>query len=85
VSHSSDAMTVHDDISKLREDIKCRMSEVVKTLTLLIFVGFNCYDASYKAGMSVPLLSVNLARLIAIFRSNDLATLVNVDDLTVLI
>lgn len=35
--------------------------------------------------MSVPLLSVNLASLMAIFRSDDLATKVEVDDLTLLI
>lgn len=35
--------------------------------------------------MSVPLLSVNLASLMAIFRSEDLATKVAVDDLTILI
>lgn len=35
--------------------------------------------------MSVPLLSVNLASLMAIFRSDDLATKVIVDDLTLLI
>lgn len=38
-----------------------------------------------SAGMSVPLLSVNLASLMAIFRSEDLATQVVVDDLTILI
>lgn len=35
--------------------------------------------------MSVPLLSVNLASLMAIFRSDDLARKVVVDDLTILI
>jgi hypothetical protein len=38
------------NIWKLRKDIKCRISEVVKTLTLLIDVGFNCHDVSYNAG-----------------------------------
>jgi hypothetical protein len=76
-----DAANVH----KLREDIQARISEVVSTLTRVIDIGFNCHDPSFNAGMSVPLLSVNLASLMAIFRSSDLATLINVDDLTILI
>jgi hypothetical protein len=51
----------------------------------LIGFGFNCHDLQCSAGMSVPLLSVNLASLMAIFRSEDLATKVAVDDLTILI
>lgn len=35
--------------------------------------------------MSVPLLSVNLASLMAIFRSDDISKTVRVEDLTVLI
>ena len=35
--------------------------------------------------MSVPLLSVNLASLMAIFRSDDISKAVRVEDLTVLI
>lgn len=69
----------------LREEIRKRASEVVGVLTQLIRFGFHCHLESVSAGMSVPLLSVNLAGLMAIFRSTDLATLVNVDDLTILI
>jgi hypothetical protein len=72
-------------VDNLREEIKERASEVVGILTRLIRFGFYCHPKSLSAGMSVPLLSVNLASLMAIFRSSDLATLVNVDDLTILI
>lgn len=72
-------------VENLREEIRGRASEVVGVLTRLIRFGFNCHSEVLSAGMSVPLLSVNLASLMAIFRSNDLATLVNVDDLTILI
>ncbi|KAG7371784.1 hypothetical protein IV203_017926 [Nitzschia inconspicua] len=73
------------NISQLREDIRDRISDVVSTLTRLIGIGFDCHDPSFNAGMSVPLLSVNLASLMAIFRSHDISTLVSVDDLTILI
>jgi len=72
-------------VENLREEIRERASEVVGLLTRLIRFGFHCHPEGLSAGMSVPLLSVNLASLMAIFRSSDLATLVNVDDLTILI
>ncbi|OEU12196.1 ARM repeat-containing protein [Fragilariopsis cylindrus CCMP1102] len=72
-------------VTNLREEIKGRISEIVGIMTRLIDFGFNCHPNDISAGMSVPLLSVNLAGLMAIFRSSDLATLVNVDDLTILI
>ena len=72
-------------VTNLREEIKGRISEIVGILTRLIDFGFNCHPNDISAGMSVPLLSVNLAGLMAIFRSSDLASLVNVDDLTILI
>ena len=73
------------NVTKLREDIKDGISSLVETLTRLIDFGFKCHHQHISSGLSVPLLSVNLASLMAIFRSNDLATLVNVDDLTILI
>ena len=73
------------DVENLRAEIRERASEVVGILTQLIRFGFHCHPDTLSAGMSVPLLSVNLASLMAIFRSKDLATLVNVDDLTILI
>jgi hypothetical protein len=53
--------------------------------TRLIDFGFSCHHASFSAGMSVPLLSVNLACLMALFRSDDLASKVLQEELTVLI
>ncbi|KAL3924077.1 MAG: hypothetical protein SGILL_001267, partial [Bacillariaceae sp.] len=72
-------------LPKLREGIKERISEVFEALTLLIGFGFNCHESSKDAGLSVALLSVNLASLMAVFRSPDLSTLINVDDLAILI
>ena len=72
-------------VTRLREEIHYRISELVRILTRLIDYGFNCHITKYNSGMSVPLLSVNLASLMAIFRSADLATFVGVDDLTILI
>lgn len=72
-------------VARLRDEIKDSISDLVRILTQLIDFGFNCHTTNHNSGMSVPLLSVNLASLMAIFRSSDLATLVAVDDLTVLI
>ena len=72
-------------VENLRVEISERASDVVGLLTRLIGFGFNCHPETLSAGISVPLLSVNIASLMAIFRSNDLATLVSVDDLTILI
>lgn len=51
----------------------------------LIRFGFNCHEPDLNAGMSVPLLSVDLATLMAIFRSEDLSKEILVENLTVLI
>ncbi len=51
----------------------------------LIGYGFKCHEANCNGGMSVPLLSVNLASLMAIFRSDDISKTVRVEDLAVLI
>lgn len=72
-------------VASLRDEIQDRISELVGILTRLIDYGFNCHSTQYSSGISVPLLSVNLASLMAIFRSSDLATLVGGDDLTILI
>jgi len=74
-----------NSVTELREEIKEKISEIVGILTRLIAFGFCCHPKEISAGLSVPLLSVNLAGLMAIFRSSDLATFVNVDDLTILI
>lgn len=54
-------------------------------LCRLIAFGFDCHGPDCNGGMSVPLLSVNLASLMAIFRSEDVAKSIRVEDLTVLI
>lgn len=74
-----------EEVTGLRLEIQNRTNEVVAALTRLIDFGFNCHEPHCSAGMSVPLLSVNLASLMAIFRSDDLATQVIADDLTILI
>ncbi|KAL3938720.1 MAG: hypothetical protein SGARI_001631 [Bacillariaceae sp.] len=74
------------NLEKLRNDIKERISEVFEILTRVIGFGFHCHHPdTAEAGMSTALLSVNLAVLMAVFRSRDLATMINVDDLTILI
>ena len=72
-------------VARLREDIKARANEVISILTSLIDFGFNCHPKDCNAGISVPLLSVNLAGLMAIFRSDDLSKMAEVADLTILI
>jgi transcriptional regulator len=51
----------------------------------LIPFGFNCHQHVNNAGISVPLLSVDLACLMALFRSEETAKEVLQDDLTILI
>jgi hypothetical protein len=72
-------------VERLRDGIKARANEVISILTNLIRFGFDCHPNSCNAGMSVPLLSVNLASLMAIFRSEDLSKMTEVEDLTILI
>ena len=48
----------------------------------LIEFGFNCHHPASNAGMSVPLLSVALACLMALFRSDDLSKRVSQVELT---
>jgi hypothetical protein len=54
-------------------------------LIRLIGFRFNCHPVQCSAGVLVPLLSVNLASLMAIFQSNDLSKAVQVQDLTIFI
>src|SRR5687767_11026201 len=61
-----------------------RLSSVFFLLRLIDF-GFNCHTEDINASMSVPLLSVNLACLMAIFRSDDFSKQVSEDILSVLI
>ena len=51
----------------------------------MIGLAFDCGDPNQNAGMSIPLLSVCLATLMALFRDPELASLVSQDDLTILI
>jgi hypothetical protein len=51
----------------------------------LIGFAFDCGEESLNAGLSIPLLSVGLATLMALFRDPDLSRNVSQDDLTVLI
>jgi hypothetical protein len=73
------------EVCRLRDEIGIQASETVGTLTRLIDFGFNCHHPSSNAGMSVPLLSVALACLMALFRSEDLSKLVREDELKNLI
>ena len=60
-------------------------TNLIVLLPRLISFGFDCHDQDCNGGMSIPLLSVNLASLMAIFRSEDVAKSIRVEHLTVLI
>lgn len=54
-------------------------------LSSMICFSFDCGDSSITAGMSIPLLSVCLATLMALFRDNESATKVTAKSLILLI
>ena len=72
-------------VKELRSLISHRVNDLVGCLTNLVGFGFDCHEASSSGGISVPLLSVDLACLMALFRSDDLSKKVSEDVLTVLI
>jgi hypothetical protein len=57
----------------------------LSSLYRLIGYAFNCGETSLNAALSIPLLSVGLATLMALFRDPDLSIHVSQDDLTLLI
>ena len=81
------AISENDDMSEgsLREDIKHDVTRCVERLTSVLTFAFEHGEKSENAGMCVPLLSVVLATLMALFRDVQLASIVSQDALLVLI
>ena len=81
------AISENDDMTErsLREDIKQDVAHCVERLTRVLTFAFEHGDKSENAGMCVPLLSVVIATLMALFRDVQLAPLVSQDSLLVLI
>jgi len=73
------------DLLRLRDVIGNHLNETIECLTRLIRFALDCGDPSVNAGMSIPLLSVCLATLMAFFRDLELAPSVSQDYLTLLI
>jgi cytoskeleton-associated protein 5 len=69
----------------LRDVILTRLPETLEYLTRVIGFACHCGESSVKAGMSIQLLSVGLATLIALFKDNEIARQVTQDDLMLLI
>jgi hypothetical protein len=70
---------------QLSVDIRNDVTNCVERLTTVVRFAFDNGDKSQSAGMCVPLLSVVLATLMALFRDTDLAKGVSQDALVVLI
>ena len=70
---------------ELREVIAARLPETLKYLTRVIGFACNCGEPTVKAGMSIQLLSVALATLIALFKDTEIAAQVTQEDLMLLI
>jgi cytoskeleton-associated protein 5 len=73
------------DLSRLRQIICENLGETMEQLTHLIGFSFDCGDPSINAGLSIPLLSVCLATLMAMFRDADICAIVAQDQLGLLI
>jgi hypothetical protein len=69
----------------LRQFIAKNVNETIEQLTRLIGFAFRCGDPGINSGLSIPLLSVCLATLMAIFRDSALSFSVSQDDLTLLV
>jgi hypothetical protein len=81
------AISENDDMTEgsLREDIKQDVTRCVERLTSVLTFAFEHGEKAENAGMCVPLLSVVLATLMALFRDVELAPIVSQDALLVLI
>ena len=81
------AITENETTSErsLRDEIKQDVTNCVDRLTSVLKIAFKRGESSENAGMCVPLLSVVLATLMALFRDVHLAPFVSQDALIVLI
>ena len=86
--HGAVSTSIHgleSDEQKLRKMIESRTTETVEHLSGVLGYAFTCGPEEKDAGMSVPLLSVALATLMALFRDESFARKVSQDALTLLI
>jgi len=71
--------------ASLKSVVVENLSGLISQLMSVIGFSLSCQETSHNAGISIPLLSVSLATLMALFRFPDVASNVVVDDLTTLI
>ena len=71
--------------SELRNYIYTNMNTTIECLTSLVGFSFRCGEEDLNSGLSVPLLSVCLATLMALFRDSEMAFKVSDEDMVLLI
>ncbi len=64
-------------LSQLRDEVKSRVSFCVFKLAHMLEFGFRCGSPTNAAGISIPLISVSIAGLMAIFIDSELASRVS--------
>jgi len=71
--------------SELRNSIKSNSSPCVKILTRIFAFALNCGFPSHKDGISIPLLSLSISSLVALFADSCISLLVSQNALTFVI
>ena len=84
VSTPADALD-SDLMIMLRQKVEAKTSQAVECLTGVLGYAFTCGPEDKEAGMSVPLVSVTLATLMALFRDERLSRKVSLEALVLLI
>lgn len=74
-----------EELLMLRQSIVENVDEIIERLSRLMHFSLDCEVPSRSAGISVSLLSVCLATLMALFRDHDLAVKVSTERLVLLI
>lgn len=64
-------------LNELKEEVTSRTSFCVFKLSSMLEFGFRCGSPTHATGISIPLISVSIAGLMAIFIDRDLASLVS--------
>lgn len=77
--------TSADILKELRDHVQQNVPECIEMLTKVLDFGFKCGTPTHRDGLSVPLLSVSIAGLMAIFLDPSLAAQVNLSSLSVVI
>ncbi|CAB9516410.1 Cytoskeleton-associated protein 5 [Seminavis robusta] len=74
-----------EDLSMMRQSISDNVDEMIERLARLMRFSLDCEAPTKSAGISVSLLSVCLATLMALFRDKEMAARASQDRLTLLI